>query len=110
LLHEKMLLSQSYCRYRNAMGQKYFSSCFIKYSRYRSRNQCSDLLRAGRQRDRSLNPCRVKNFLFSTYPRPALRPTQPPIQRVSGALSPRVNRPGREADHSPPTSAKVKKT
>jgi hypothetical protein len=37
--------------------------------------------------------------------RPALRPTQPPIEWVLG-----VERPGREADHSPPTSAEVKKT
>jgi hypothetical protein len=35
--------------------------------------------------------------------------TQPPIKRVSGALSPGVKRLGREADHSPPTSAEVKK-
>jgi hypothetical protein len=32
-----------------------------------------------------------------------------PIQRVPGALSPGVKRPGHEADHSPPTSAEVKK-
>jgi hypothetical protein len=44
------------------------------------------------------------NFLFSTSSRPALRPTQPPIQWVPGNLS-----PGRKADHSPPTSTKVKK-
>jgi hypothetical protein len=30
-------------------------------------------------------------------------------QRVPGALSPGVNRPGREADHSPAASAEVKK-
>jgi hypothetical protein len=42
-------------------------------------------------------------FLFDTMSRPALRPTQPPIQWVLGALS-----PGREADHSPPYNAKVK--
>jgi hypothetical protein len=41
--------------------------------------------------------------------RPALGPTQPPIQWVQGALSPGVKRQGHEADHSPPTSAKVKK-
>jgi hypothetical protein len=35
-------------------------------------------------------------------------PTQPPIQWVPGALSLRVKRPGCEADHSPPSSAKVK--
>jgi hypothetical protein len=38
----------------------------------------------------------------------ALGPTQPPIQRVPGALSMGVKRPGREADHSPPSSAEVK--
>jgi hypothetical protein len=42
---------------------------------------------------------RVKNFLFSTSSRPALGSTQPPIQCVSG----------READHSPTATAKVKK-
>jgi hypothetical protein len=30
---------------------------------------------------------RVKNFLFSTTSRPALGPTQPPIQRIPGSLS-----------------------
>jgi hypothetical protein len=39
--------------------------------------------------------------------RPALGPTQPPIQWVPGALSLGVKRAGREADHSPPSSAKV---
>jgi hypothetical protein len=47
-------------------------------------------------------------FLFTTASRLALGPTQPPIQWVSRALSLRVNRPGREADHSPPSSAQVK--
>jgi hypothetical protein len=37
--------------------------------------------------------------------RPALVPTQPPIQPVPG-----VKRPGREVDHSPPTSAEAKNT
>jgi hypothetical protein len=40
--------------------------------------------------------------------RPALGPTQPPIQWVPGVLYPGVNRPGREADHSPPSSTEVK--
>jgi hypothetical protein len=53
------------------------------------------------------SPGRVKNFLFSMSSRPALESTQPPIQWVPGALSPWVERPGREADHSPPTSAEV---
>jgi hypothetical protein len=33
---------------------------------------------------------------------------QTPIQWILGALSPEVKRPGREADHSPPSSAQVK--
>jgi hypothetical protein len=37
-----------------------------------------------------------------------LGPTQPPIQWVPGALSLGVKWPGREADHSPPSSAEVK--
>jgi hypothetical protein len=55
------------------------------------------------------SPGRVKNFLFSKSSGLALGSTQPPIQWVPGALSPGVKRPGREADHSPPTSAQVKK-
>jgi len=34
-------------------------------------------------------------------------PTQPPIQWIPGALSLGVKRPGREADHSHPSSAEV---
>jgi hypothetical protein len=40
--------------------------------------------------------------------RPALGLTQPPIQWIPGALSLGLKRPGREADHSPPSSAEVK--
>jgi hypothetical protein len=47
-------------------------------------------------------------FLFTTASRPALELTQPPIQRVPGVLSLRVERPRREADHSPPSIAEVK--
>jgi hypothetical protein len=46
-------------------------------------------------------------FLFTTASRTALGPTQPPIHWVPGALSLVVKRPGREADHSPPSSAEV---
>jgi hypothetical protein len=52
-------------------------------------------------------PAGAGNFLI-TASRTALGPTQPPIQWVPGALSLGVKRPGREADHSPPTSAEVK--
>jgi hypothetical protein len=46
-------------------------------------------------------------FLFTTASRPALGPAQP-IQWVPGALSLGIKRPGREADHSPPSCAEVK--
>jgi hypothetical protein len=47
-------------------------------------------------------------FLFTTVSRPALGSTQPPIQWVLGALSLGVKLPGRETDHSPPSSAQIK--
>jgi hypothetical protein len=42
--------------------------------------------------------------MFSTSSRPALGPTQPPVQWIPGAFS-----SGREADRSLPTGAEVKK-
>jgi hypothetical protein len=57
----------------------------------------------------SSSPGRVKNFLFSTLSRLALRLTQPPIQLIERVPSPRVKRQEREADHLPPTIADVKK-
>jgi hypothetical protein len=47
-------------------------------------------------------------FLFTTVSRTALGPTQPPIQWVPGALSLGVKRPGRVADHAPPSNAEAK--
>jgi hypothetical protein len=52
---------------------------------------------------------RCKIYLYSTASRLALGPTQPPIQRVTGMLSPGVKHQRYEADHSPPPSAEVKK-
>jgi hypothetical protein len=46
--------------------------------------------------------------LFTIASRPALDPTQPPIQWVPGALSLKVKRAGRETNHSPTSSAGVK--
>jgi hypothetical protein len=51
-----------------------------------------------------LNSC----FLFTTAPRTALGPIQPPIQWVLEALYLALKRPGSETDHSPPSSAEVK--
>jgi hypothetical protein len=45
---------------------------------------------------------------FITEYRTALGPTQRSIQWIPGALSLWVKRPGREADHSPPSRAEVK--
>jgi hypothetical protein len=47
-------------------------------------------------------------FLFTTVSRTDVEPIHPPIQRVPGALSLGVKQLRREADHSPPFSAKVK--
>jgi hypothetical protein len=51
----------------------------------------------------------VGSIIFSASSRPALGPTQPLIERVPGAIFPGVKRQECEADHSTPTSAKVKK-
>jgi hypothetical protein len=87
-----------------------FSLCnFLQILISRKRSRYSDWLGAGLPRVRSYSPGKVKNFLFSTSSRSALGSTQPPIQWVRGALSPGVKWPGREADHSSPSSAEVKK-
>jgi hypothetical protein len=55
------------------------------------------------------SPAGAKDFFSLTFvSRPALRPTQSPVQWVPEVLSPGVKaRPGRDADHSPPSSAEV---
>jgi hypothetical protein len=47
-------------------------------------------------------------FLYSTASRAALVPTQCPHQRVPEPISSGVERPGREANDSPLSSAEVK--
>jgi hypothetical protein len=49
-----------------------------------------------------------KIFLLFTSSRPVLGPIWPPTQQLPGAVSPWVKRRGRDADHSPPTSAEIK--
>jgi hypothetical protein len=59
--------------------------------------------------DRGSNPKRAKNFPFSFCVRQALVSTQPLIQWVPGARSPGSKAMlGRDADHSPLSSAEVK--
>jgi hypothetical protein len=62
-----------------------------------------------RQDDQGSIPGRGKRFFYSTASRPALGPTQPPVQSEIEAFSQRVKRPGHEADHSLPYSAEVNK-
>jgi hypothetical protein len=71
--------------------------------------QYSVWLRAGRPDDRGSIPGRGKGiFPLSSVSRPALGPTQRPVQWVPGVLSPGGKaRPRRDADHSPPSSAEV---
>jgi len=48
------------------------------------------------------------DFFFATAFSPALGSTQPPTEWLQEALTPGVKRLGREADHSPPSSAEIK--
>jgi hypothetical protein len=68
---------------------------------------CSAGLRTGRSGFYGSIPGGGWEFFFTTASRTALGPTQPSIQWVPGALSLGIKRPGREADHSPPSSAEV---
>jgi hypothetical protein len=54
------------------------------------------------------SPAEAKDFSLTSVSRPALGPTQPPVQWVLGVLSQGVKaRPERDADHSHPSSAEV---
>jgi hypothetical protein len=54
------------------------------------------------------SPAGARIFPLVSVSRPALGPTQPPVQWVPGVLSLGVKRGrGRDADHSPPSSAEV---
>jgi hypothetical protein len=54
------------------------------------------------------SPAEARDFSSSLCDQSALGLTQPPVQWVPGVLAPGVKvRPGRDADHSPPSSADV---
>jgi hypothetical protein len=57
--------------------------------------------------DPGIESRRERNFSHTS--RPALGSTQPPAQWIPGSF-PGVKRPGRGADHPPPSSAEVKKS
>jgi hypothetical protein len=70
----------------------------------------SDWLRPGRPRGRSSSPGRVQNTHFSISSRPTTKSTLSSIYWVPGAHSSGIKRQRLEADHKPPTWAKVNKT
>jgi hypothetical protein len=65
-------------------------------------------LRVGRPRSWGSIRGRGKTFSFSITSGPALGSTLPPTRRVPTAVSPGIKWQGREADHSLPSSAKLK--
>jgi hypothetical protein len=63
-------------------------------------------LRTGRPEFNSWQ-CQWMDFFFVTTSKPILGPTQPPIQWVPGALTPRIKWPERESDNSPPFTVEI---
>jgi hypothetical protein len=57
---------------------------------------------------RRSTPGMERFILFSTGSRPALVPTQPPIQWAKVDFSPAIKRLGRESVYSPPSKAEIK--
>jgi hypothetical protein len=65
-------------------------------------------LRAGRQGNRGSIPGKGERiFPLASVSIPAVGPTHPPIQCTGGPCHGAKARPGRDADHSPPSSAEV---
>jgi hypothetical protein len=74
-----------------------------------TRSRYSDWLRAGRPGGRNSSPGRVKDYSLLNVVQTGSEAQPASYPMDTGTLSPGVRRPGRETDHSPPTSAKVKK-
>jgi hypothetical protein len=86
-----------------------FTDSLLQHGEQEERCRYSGWLRAGWPRGTSSRSDRVKNVLFFTSSRPALGPTPASYPMGTGGFSRRVKWPGREADHSHPTSEEVKK-
>jgi hypothetical protein len=95
-----LLICLLLCTSSNITCDILFIEKYLRFSPY------SDGLRAGRPRLESRQ--RQEIFLFFTVFRLALGPNQPHIQLMPWAVSPGVGRPGRETEHSPPSSAGFK--
>ena len=95
--------SQHYVRHFSSVDSRHLNihpPLTTSGPRYLSRY--SDCLRAGRSGDRI--PVRRD---FPHLSRPAMRPTQPPVQWVPGLYPGGKVLPGRDADPSPPSNAEV---
>jgi hypothetical protein len=73
-----------------------------------SRGSSVGIVTGYRREHRGSIPDSGKIFLFFIVSRWNLRPTQPPIKWVPGALSSGMKRQERETDHSPPSCAEIK--
>jgi hypothetical protein len=85
---------------------------YYYYYYYRSRDSSVGIATAYGLDDREVTvPVPLGSRIVSSPQRPdrPWGPTQPTIIRKPGALSPGVKRQGRDANHTPATSAKVKK-
>jgi hypothetical protein len=80
----------------------------VAYNNLRNRDSSVGIPMGYEMEGRGSIPITGKRLLYSTASRPVLGPAQPPIRCVPRALSPGVKRQGREAGHSPPSSAQVK--
>jgi hypothetical protein len=85
---------------------RYMTTTSLSQSLYCQKSRDSSVgIAAGYRLDgRGPIPDKGNIFLFSIKSRQVLGPTQPAFQWV-----PRIKRPGREADHSPPSSSGFKK-
>jgi hypothetical protein len=78
--------------------------CYVCHRLFRSRCSSGSIVSDYRLDDRAIevrSPPGAKDFPISSVSRPALGPTQPPVQWVPAVLSRRKTRPGLDADHSP---------
>jgi hypothetical protein len=84
-------------------------NCFIMFS-FRSWGNSANIATDYRLDDWDSIPGKGKEFFFlATVSRPALRPTQSPIQWVPGSFPGGIVRPGSDTDHSPLCNGEIKK-